>query len=146
MTPTLIGRFETRIFLIAVIGSLWTLLITPVLPLPSGVPLGTKYQSTFIVLAVVLVVGFLWDVLYYGLQQFRWEKDWPTMFGLLTGINEGLVTYLIVNSGNLPGHPMVTLPAFIVQFGTVWVVTWAFVIGPMRVPFLRWRFRGGRLI
>lgn len=144
MTPTLIGRFQTRTFLIVVIGSLWTLIITPALPVDA--PLGDKYQATFTVLLVVLVVGYLWDCVYYGLQQFRWEKDWPTMFGLLTGINEGLVTYLIVQSGNLPGHPMVTLPAFIIQFGTVWVLTWAFAIGPMRVPFLRWRFRGGRLI
>jgi hypothetical protein len=125
---------------------LWTLLITPALPIPGNVPLGTKYQTTFIVLAVVLVVGFGWDVIYYGLQQFRWEKDWPTMFLLLNGINEGIVAWLIVQTGNVPGHPMVTLPAFVIQFGTVWVITWGFVNGPMRVPFLRWRFRGGRLI
>ncbi len=30
-------------------------------------------------------------------MQFRWEKDWPTMFGYLTGINEGIVAYLVAD-------------------------------------------------
>jgi hypothetical protein len=30
--PTLNGRIQTRIFLLAVVGSIWTLIITPILP------------------------------------------------------------------------------------------------------------------
>ena len=32
MLPTLSGRIQTRIFLLVVVGGLWTLIITPVLP------------------------------------------------------------------------------------------------------------------
>jgi hypothetical protein len=32
MVPTLYGRIQTRIVLLAVVGGLWTLIITPLLP------------------------------------------------------------------------------------------------------------------
>jgi pimeloyl-ACP methyl ester carboxylesterase len=35
--------------------------------------------------------------------------------------------------------------AFLVQFVVVWLGVWVVANGPMRVPFIRWRFRGGRL-
>ncbi len=38
------------------------------------------------------------------------------------------------------------LPAFLLQFVTTWLVLWLTVNGPMRVPFVHWRFRGGRLV
>ena len=88
MVPTLYGRIQTRIVLLIVVGGIWTLIITPFLP--TGEPLGTSYQTTFLVLLTVLVLGVLWEFVYHGLQQFRWEKDWPTFFGLLTMINEGI--------------------------------------------------------
>lgn len=144
MTPTFFGRIQTRIFIIGVIGSLWTLLITPFLP--SSGSLADTYRATFAVLIVVLVVGLAWEVLYQGLQQFRWEKDWPTGFGLILGIPEGIVAWLVVSAGLAPGDPEITGAAFVIHFATTWLVTFLFVIGPMRVPFLRWRFRGGRIV
>jgi hypothetical protein len=144
MVPILRGRIQTRIFVLCVIGALWTLLITPAVP-PRSAPLHVRYMATFTVLGVVLVVGFAWECLYHLLQQLRWEKDWPTLFGLLTGINEAVVAWLIVSNVNLPGHPSVLGRAFLIHFVTVWLVTWMFVNGPMRVVSLRWRFRGGRI-
>ncbi len=144
MTPVYLGRVQTRLFVLAVIGGLWTLIITPLLPGRGA--LHDKYTATFSVLAVVFVLGIAWDGLYHLLQQFRWEKDWPTMFGLLTGINEGIVAWLVLKGGHVPGHPKINGWAFDIHFTTVWLLTWLFAIGPMRVPFLRWRFRGGRLI
>ncbi len=146
MTPTLNGRLQTRIFLIVVIGSIWTALITPVLP---GMgPLGETYRITYTILAVVGVAGVLWELLYHLLQQFRWEKDWPTLFGLITAVNEGIVTWLIVDLGFAPGIEAgeVPLSAFLVHFLTTWLVIFLYGNGPMRVPFLRHRFKGGRLI
>jgi hypothetical protein len=145
MLPILAGRLQTRVFVLAVIGSLWTAAITPLLP-PHDAPLHKRYQATFTVLAVVLVVGLAWECFYQLMQQFRWEKDWPTFFGFLTGINEGIAAWLIVTRVTLPGHPQISDTAFILHFSTVWFVTWMFVNGPMRVPFVRWRFRGGRLL
>lgn len=148
MTPVYLGRVQTRLFVLAFIGGLWTLIITPFLPTGGlgHVTLGQKYQATFTVLAVVFVVGILWDALWYGLQQFRWEKDWPILYQLLTGIPEGIVAWLVLKSGDVPGHPGLTGAAFNIHFTTVWILTWLFTIGPMRVPFLRWRFRGGRIV
>jgi len=143
VTPIYIGRVETRLFLLAIIGSLWTLVITPFLP--GGGSLSDKYQATFTVLIVVFLLGILWDILWQFLQQFRWEKDWPIMYALFQGIPEGIVAYLVIKAG-VPGDPKITGSAFFIHFTTVWVVTWLFAIGPMRVPFIRWRFRGGRLV
>lgn len=145
MIPTLSGRLATRIFLIAVVGSLWTALITPLLP---GMgPLGEAYLTTFSILLVVGVAGLAWEVVYHLLQQFRWEKDWPTLLGLITAVNEGLVVWLMVDRGLAPGIGAGTVPvsAFLTHFLTTWLVIFLYANGPMRVPFLRWRFRGGRV-
>lgn len=145
MTPTFAGRIQTRIFLIVVIGSIWTAGIGPVLPRPAGARLADVYAGAFQVLLVVLVAGLGWEVIYHGLQQFRWEKDWPTFFGFLTGLNEGaLAWYLVV------GLEVTTVATptstFVVHFATTWLVTWLWANGPMRVFFIRWRFRGGRIV
>jgi len=40
----------------------------------------------------------------------------------------------------------VSFGAFLVQFLTTWILVWVVVNGPVRVPFIRWRFRGERLV
>jgi hypothetical protein len=144
MLPTLGGRIQTRIFLIVVIGGLWALVIGPVLPGAGSV--GDKYQTLYEILLIVVVLGVLWEFVYHGLQQFRWEKDWPTLFGLLVGIPEGLLAFAVARLGVLQQSENVSVAAFIVGFGTTWLVTWSFVNGPMRIFTVHWRFRGGRLI
>lgn len=144
MLPTLNGRIQTRIFLLVVVGGLWTLAITPFLP---GVTdLAEGYRNTFIVLLTVIVLGVLWEFVYHALQQFRWEKDWPTFFGLVTGINEGVLIWVLLAFGWVPGITAITAAAFVIQFVTLWLLVWLAANGPMRVPFVHWRFRGGRLI
>jgi hypothetical protein len=142
MVPTLYGRIQTRIVLLAVIGGLWTLIITPALP--TGLPVGASYRMTFAVLLAVLVLGILWEFVYHGLQQFRWEKDWPTLFGLITIVPEGLLVWALLSAGAVPGVEQIPLSAFLLQFVTTWVVVWLFANGPVRIFFPRWRFRGGR--
>lgn len=145
MTPTLGGRLQTRIFAIVVIGGIWTGIIGPALPRPAGATLTDVYEGTFQVLAVVLAAGLVWELVYHVLQQFRWEKDWPTLYGLLTGINEGLLAwYLTVGLALIPAQ--VPTATFVAHFATTWLVVFLWLNGPMRVPFLRWRFRGGRLV
>jgi hypothetical protein len=144
MLLTLMGRIQTRIVVLATIGALLTLVVT--LLLPMSVPLSDKYRTTFAVLVTVIVLGLGWEFVYHGLQQFRWEKDWPTMFGLLTGINEGLLVWLLLTRGVIPGTTTMSVAAFVIDFAVVWIGTWLWVNGPMRVMFIRWRFRGGRLV
>lgn len=142
MTPTLSGRIQTRLFLLTTVGGIWTLLVTPLLP---GVDrLSVAYQVTFLALAIVAIVGIGWELLYHLLQQFRWEKDWPTLFSLVTGIPEGLVTWLILRQ--LVETGLVTGAQFTIHFTTTWVLVWLVANGPMRIVALRWRFQGGRLV
>ncbi|MHA6781327.1 hypothetical protein ACVGOW_10085 [Pseudonocardia saturnea] len=139
MLPTLNGRIQTRVFVLLVVGGLWTLIITPLL--------GQSYATTFVVLLAVTVLGVGWELIYHLIQQFRWEKDWPTLFGLVTAVNEGALLWLLISVHAVPGLPRdVPLGVFLVQFLSTWIIVWLVVNGPMRVPFVHWRFRGGRLI
>jgi len=145
VVPTLNGRIQTRFFLLAVVGGAITAIIVPFLPLASA-PLGDKYRDGFIVLASVAVVGIAWELLYHFLMQWRWEKDWPTLFGLVEGVPEGVLIWFLLREGWVPGIVgKVSTDAFLIQFILVWLGVWLVANGPMRVPFIRWRFRGGRL-
>ena len=160
MLPTLNGRIQTRIFLVVVIGGIWTAIITPLVRLfMEGDPsLGDAYTVTYTVLAIVLVLGIVWEFVYQVLMQFRWEKDWPTFFGYLTGINEGIAAYLVakalaVDPTETAGAPEwriflegLTVAPFLVDFVTTWIVIQLFAGNYMKMIFLRWRFKGGRLI
>ena len=145
MVPTLTGRIQTRIFLLAVVGGLITLIIVPLLP--GSAPLGDKYRNAFLVLLSVAVLGVLWELLYHLLMQWRWEKDWPTLFGLVEGIPEGVLIWVLLGAGAIPGIVgKVSGADFLIQFILVWLGVWLAANGPMRVPFIRWRFHGGRLV
>jgi hypothetical protein len=58
--PTLNGRIQTRIAVLAVVGGLWTLLLTPLLPL--GGSLGDAYPTTFTILLTTIVLGVGWEL------------------------------------------------------------------------------------
>jgi hypothetical protein len=149
MTPTLRGRIETRLFLAATIGVIWTAIVTPLLPRPGFADLSMVYGITFKAIAVVALVGIGWELVYHGLQQFRWDKDWPSLFGILTMVNEGIVVWLVLHWINvIPGTAGFSSPIrniFILHFASTWMVMWLFMQGPIRVLLLRWRFEGGHL-
>ncbi len=147
MLPTLGGRIQSRIVFLAIIGGIITLILTPILPLGSGA-LSAKYKTTFLILLTVIVLGVIWEFIYHLIMQWRWEKDWPTFFGLVTLINEGVVVYLLVDYGIVPGIKAHSVPlsAFLIDFLVIWICVWLWVNGPMRVVNVRWRFHGGRLV
>jgi hypothetical protein len=145
MVPTVFGRIQTRLFLLALVGGALTALLTPMLPVQG--PLAQRYQATFVVLAAVAIIGVGWELIYHFAMQWRWEKDWPTLFGLLTLIPEGILVWALASKQMLPGLPgPVPVTAFAIHFLVVWIGVWLFANGPMRVPFIRWRFRGGRVM
>jgi len=125
MVPTLAGRIQTRIAVLAV---------------------GERYEASFLVLGVVIALGVGWEFLYHGLQQFRWEKDWPALFGLVTGVPEGVVVWLVLRDVIPVGVAKPDGLSYVIAFTTVWLVVWMWVNGPMRVPLIHWRFRGGRIV
>lgn len=154
MTATLGGRWQTRLFAVLVVGLVWTAVITPVLPageVPPGTSrLGDLYHLTLAALGLTALLGLvLWEPLYHLAQQFRWEKDWPAMFLLLQMIPEGALVHWVLSQQWFAMHVSpgfgLSWPAFTLDFGSTWIVIFAFLQGPMRVPFIRWRFRGGRL-
>src|SRR4051794_36873761 len=138
MLPTLSGRIQTRIFVTLVVGGLWTLIITPVLPIDGT--LSDAYDVTFRLLVAVVVLGIGWELIYHGIQQFRWEKDWPTLFGLITCVNEGLLLWFVADAGWIPGVDSVPAGAFAIDFGTVWLRVLGGGNRPLRVPVVP---RGG---
>lgn len=148
MIPTLRGRLQTRLFAVVVIGGIWTILVTPLLPsMPASMSLGGSYAMTLSILSAVLVLGIGWELVYHGLQQWRWEKDWPTQFGLVTAVNEGVLLGIVLGLGLVPNaDPAPPLATWLTHFLTTWIVIFLFLNGPMKVVFLRWRFQGGRLI
>jgi hypothetical protein len=147
MLPTLWGRIQTRLVLLAVLGGFIVLILTPVLPL--GVSFGHKYQITYTVLFLVAFLGIFWELLYHFVMQWRWEKDWPTLFGLLTGIPEGLLIWVLLLSGIVPGvDDLGILPSisYWFLFWVIWLAVWVVSNGPLRVLSIHWRFRGGRFV
>lgn len=136
MTPTLLGRIHTRCVLMFAVGLPLTVALFPWLP---GDP---PFSTLLMVLATVLLLGIVvWEFLYHLLQQFRWEKDWPLIFGLLTAVNEGVLAFVVLRSTGVD----VAVRPFVIHFGAVWVAIWAMAAGPMRVLSLRWRYQGGRV-
>ncbi|WP_167474923.1 hypothetical protein [Nocardia arthritidis] len=147
MLPTLNGRIQTRILALGVIGLIVLLIITPFLPTGS-LSLLQAYRITVSVLLATVLVGVLWELLYHFLQQFRWEKDWPTLFGFITIVNEGALIWVLVRYTTivLPENLHPDLTAFLIQFIVTWLAFWLVVNGPMRLMFHRWRFQGGRFL
>lgn len=148
MTPTLRGRIETRV-LLGLVACLWTAFVVPWLPHPAPAGDATVYRVAFEALGLTTGIGVVWEVAYHGLQQFRWDKDWPSLFGLLTLLNEGaLLWFVLYWTGVLPGSALATtfVPLFVSYFVSTWVLLWMFMQGPLRVVHLRWRFEGGRVL
>lgn len=141
MTPTLLGRIQSRIVLLLTVGLGWTIIVTPFLP-SGGTATSEVYAVTLTALAIVAVIGAaVWEPIYHGLQQFRWEKDWPTGLGLVTGINEGLATFAVLSMLR-----SFSSAAFWWHFSTTWILVWIAIHGPLRIVALRWRYRGGRFL
>jgi hypothetical protein len=146
MTPTLFGRIQTRIVLLGTIGIVWTLLIGLVVPRPAEATASDVYKGLFTALIIVAVVGIVWELIYHALQQYRWEKDWPTIYGLIVAVPEGIVAWLLIQRGIPWDVRPVQASTFLTMFITLWILVWAIANGPLQIFFLRWRYRGGRFL
>lgn len=141
MTPTLFGRWQTRFFLLVLLGGA----ITAVFAL-----LYRDLQTPFTLLAYVLLLGCGWDILYDKLQKRRWNHDWPPLFSLLAGLWEGLflwgiLTLLWSTNQTLPGVSLgLTNGRFAAHYLTVFLLTWVANHSLLLLLFPRWRFHGGQ--
>ncbi len=142
MTPTLAGRWQTRLLLLGTAGVVITLLFGWIF---------SDFRTPLALLFYALVLGFGWDALYHLLQGFRWDGDWPPLFQLIGCLVEGVFLWILATGGflrdGLPGiSPYVSAARFAVHYAVVWTVTFALLQGPLKVIFPRWRFRGGQWI
>ena len=147
MTPTLMGRWQTRFLLFGTVGVLVTLIF------------GRIYQDHMTLLAVLsylLLIGFLWDILYNYLQSWRWDQDWPPLFQLFCGIVEGMFIWILMllweqfhwfGSPHLPCvAPELTFALFVAHYIIVWLMIFVATQGLLRIIFPRWRYHGGQWI
>ncbi|MFT4625619.1 MAG: hypothetical protein ACI8PZ_004287 [Myxococcota bacterium] len=142
MTPTLRGRWHTRLLLNALVGIPVTApFCLLALPLPLSAPL------PYLMLAIVTAVGLGLDVVYDGLQQRRWDHDWPVTLQLGAGLLEGLICYLVLFGwcGGLAWANPLFLVLFPVHFAAVWLPSFLLAQGPLRVLLPSWRYTGGEL-
>jgi len=125
MTPTLLGRWQIRLFLLSTVGLVISILIGGIYGniVPALLGLGT-----------VLAVGCILDILYQYIQSFRWDADWPTSFQVGAGILEGLLVFFLI-------HPPQDM--FLWQYGSIWLITFLLIQGPLRILWPKWRYQGG---
>jgi hypothetical protein len=147
VTFTLAGRLQTRLALLSSVGVLWTLIVSLPLAWVSGVSPRLAYRVTLETAIAVILFGLVWELVYHGLQQLRWDKDWPALLGLVTFFNEAVPIWVVLHALRLiPGRWGISspiLPLFATYLGTTWVLVWLVLQGPLRMVVPRWRFEGG---
>jgi hypothetical protein len=137
VTPTLSGRIQTRLALLALVGVPWAMVIIRLLP---G---DVRARQALAALLVIAVLGVGWELLYHACQQLRWDRDWPSLFALVVGVPEGALAWLVLHQlGLATPSPL----AHVLFFGTTWLLIWLVIQGPIRVLAPRWRHTGGRLV
>jgi hypothetical protein len=136
MTPTLLGRWQTRFFLLATIGAIITLVVGLVIK---------NITTPYLLLGYVFVFGLAWDGIYHVIITFRWDRDWPTSFQVGAGIIEGALVWALLYYIGLPGLPAKSVPfvVFISMYASIWVITFIISQGPLRTFLVRWRYQGG---
>ena len=135
MTPTLLGRWQTRLWTLGTVGLLITFFFAAAFV--SDVP--------FVILFWVALLGLGWDAVYNLVQRRRWDSDWPPVYQLGAGVLEGVVLYILIKSGVVLGvPPEVTGWMFLSHYTTVWFSTFLMTQGPLRILYPQWRFRGGQ--
>ena len=136
MTPTLFGRWQTRIFLFAIVGVLITL--------PFAI--FTQDVTYFLILLYVTILGLIWDILYNFLQKLRWDRDWIGVFQLLSGIWEAIFIFAIIKLFGFPGiDGNLPFTSFAFHYSCVWLGIYTISQTLMRILFPRWRFWGGQI-
>ncbi len=142
MTPTLLGRWQTRLLLLATVGVLVSF------PFAAGwIGFGAN-SIYFWILGYVAIFGLGWDILYNYLQKFRWDRDWPAAYQLLAGIWEFIFVFCGVKAFGFLPIPLpkdnLEIGVFLKHYIMVWIAVFISSQSLMRIIFPRSRFRGGQ--
>ena len=138
MTPTLLGRWQTRLLLFLTVGILLTW--------PFSVSVDGPFYS---VLFGIMWWGLVWDCLYTTIQKFRWDRDWPAAFQLAAGLWEAFFLLLLISAFGINNTYFIddgsfSIFWFIIHYSVVWLGIFTASQVLMRILFPQWRFRGGR--
>jgi hypothetical protein len=141
MTPTLAGRWQTRLLIFVVVGLPVTWLYALYLDLEEG------FFDPFVFLTALLFVGLLLDNVYNHIQRFRWDNDWPFAFFLFFGICEFLITLGLLNAGVLDPFLVYRIPndTALVHFSWVFFFSFLAVLAGIQIFLIRWRYKGGEI-
>lgn len=135
MTPSLVGRLQTRFVLMAVIGLMWTVLF--------GAAVFDSLVDGFVGLGILTALGLAWEVIYQSWQQKRFDKDWPPIFQLMAFVPEAIVGWPVLG---LAGVQPASMPSYFWYFGGLWLIVWLVMQGPLKVLAPRWRYAGSRIL
>lgn len=134
MTPTLAGRFQTRLALTLVPG-------LPVALTAAGLLDRLTIPGALIALLAVTVLGLGWDAAYTSLQDRRWDRDWPRLFTLLSWAPEAFGSWLALG---LVGAAA-PLGTHLLLFTGLWVAALIAQGAVLPVLLPHWRHDGRRL-
>ena len=143
MTPTLLGRWQTRAWLTIFIGGVFTLAYWSILGFQAYIQ--SNDLTLFSVLLTVMLLGFVWDVIYDFVLRFRWDHDWPPVFQLISGIWEYFITWWILAAGLIPFTMIPSLDTWWIFHSHYWLIWFATFIasqGFLRILEPRWRISG----
>jgi hypothetical protein len=136
MTPTLLGRWQIRLFLLGTVGVIISVVVGLIVQ---------DFKTPLFVLLYVFLFGIVWDLLYQLITSYRWDRDWPTSFQVAAGIVEGALVFLLLLTGKMPFVPKAPqFVVFLIQYGLIWLCIFVLVQGPLRIFFLNWRYQGGQ--
>lgn len=149
MTPTLLGRWQSRILLFIFIGLPMTaLFVWGIYPLIWDDPI--VWEAPFIFVSAITVLGLVLDIVYIQIQRFRWDNDWPFAFQFFFSILEFLGVYALVQTDlleyvELPAADIPSIWIASTHFALVFIPSFLALLGGIQIFFIRWRFKGGEL-
>ena len=111
---------------------------------------GARYDrlpETLYMLVYMTGLGMLLDIGYDRLQVYRWDNDWPPVYHVASGLLEGALFWAVMLFVNLPGlNRPVTFGQFLVMYLSMFLVMFLVNWNLMKVIFINWRYRGGRIL
>lgn len=156
MTPTLLGRWHTRILLYIFIGLpitflyAWYLSAWRFSSVWSWLPPFEEsiFQDPFKFLTVILLLGLLLDVLYIQIQRFHWDQDWPFAYQFFFSILEFFIVFYAMDFGFLDfmfPDGRIPFSTAVSHFSWVFIPSFVALLALIQIFLVRWRFKGGEL-
>lgn len=143
MTPTLMGRWQTRILLYIVLALPITAFVSWSLDLASF----GRYWDPFVFITAMTVIGLILDPVYMQIQRFRWDNDWPFAFQFFFTILEFGITLGLMNAGLLDAFLVDRIDSSTAtyHFSLVFIPSFLALLGGVQIFLVHWRFKGGEL-